>query len=171
EETEISEIKDIDILKQVLEEEKAKVEANLVGWQRAQADFANYKRRNEHEKEEIGKFANTVFVLALIPVLDDLERAIESIPDSLAEHSWTEGVRLIERKLRAGLEAQGLSQIKTLNEPFDPNFHEAVMQATGKEGIIVQEIQKGYQLHNRVIRPSMVVVGSGEGKEEGKKEE
>ena len=76
-----------------------------------------------------------------------------------------DGIKLIERKLRATLEAQGLSEIKALGEPFDPHFHEAVMQDKGKEGAVVEEVQKGYKFNDRVIRPTKVVVGNGEEEE------
>ena len=164
-EPEVTEIEDIETLRQALAEEKAKAEANLAGWQRAQADFVNYKRRSEQEKEEIGKFANSVLMLNLLPILDDLERAFVSTPPRLAKLSWVDGIRLIERKLWAILEAQGLSLIKALGEPFDPTLHEAVRQDKGKEGIVVEELQKGYKFYDRVIRPSKVVVGNGEEKE------
>jgi len=162
---EVAEIEDVELLKQALAEEKEKVETNLAGWQRAQADFINFKRRSEQEKKEISKFANSVLILNLLPILDDLERAFNSMPPRLAKLSWVEGIRLIERKLQANLEAQGLSQIEALGKPFDPNFHEAVRQGKGKDGIVVEEVQKGYWLHDRVIRPTKVVVGSGEEKE------
>ena len=165
-EPEVTEVEDIEALKQALVEEKKKAEANLANWQRAQADFINYKRRSEQEKEEIGKFANTVLMLSLLPILDDLERAFTSIPPHIARLTWVDGIRLIERKLQASLEAQGLSQIKALGEPFDPKLHEAAMHAKGKEGIVIEELQKGYMLHDRVIRPTMVVVGNGEEEKE-----
>ncbi|MFC1864374.1 nucleotide exchange factor GrpE [Chloroflexota bacterium] len=149
-------------LKRALAEEKEKAESYLANWQRAQADFINYKRRSEQDKEELSKFANSVFMLSLLPVLDDLERAFASIPLNPTEVSWVEGIRLIERKLRASLEAQGLSPIEAAGEPFDPYLHEAVRQDKGKEGIVIEEVQKGYNLHDRVIRPSKVVVGNGE---------
>jgi len=163
---EFTEVDDIELLKQALTEEREKSAANLTGWQRSQADLMNYRRRAEQEKEEIGRFGNTAILLSLLPILDDLERALTSIPDDLAKHSWADGIRLIERKLQANLEAQGVSQIKAFGEPFDPNLHEAMMQGKGKEGIVVEEIEKGYKLNNRLIRPSKVVVGSGEEKEE-----
>ena len=163
---EFTEVEDIELLKQALTEEREKSAANLAGWQRTQADLMNYKRRAEQEKEEIGRFGNTAMMLSLLPIMDDLERALISIPDDLAKHSWVDGIRLIERKLQANLEVQGLSQVKALGEPFDPNFHEAMMQGKGKEGTVVEEIEKGYKLNNRLIRPSKVVVGSGEEKEE-----
>ncbi len=168
-EPEVAEVEDIETLKKILTEEKGKAESYLANWQRTQADFINYKRRSEQEKEEIGKFANAMLLLNLLPILDDLERAFTSIPPHLAKLSWVDGIKLIERKLWASLEAQGLSQIKALGEPFDPKLHEAAMHANGKEGIVIEELQKGYKLHDRVIRPAMVVVGNGE--EEEKKED
>lgn len=168
-EPQVAEAEDIETLKQALAEEKAKAEANLANWQRSQADFINYKRRSEQEKEEIGKFANSILMLSLLPILDDLERAFESIPNHLAKLTWVDGIRLIERKLQASLEAQGLSPIKAMGEPFDPKLHEATMYRKGEEGIVIEELQKGYMLHDRVIRPAMVVVGNGE-KEDEKEE-
>jgi len=170
-ETEVTEAEDIEALRKALAEEKAKAEEYLAGWQRAQADFVNYKRRVEQEKEEITKFANSNLMLTILPILDDLERALASIPPRLAKLGWVDGISLIERKLRASLEAQGLSQIKALGEPFDPNLHEAARLDKGKEGIVIEELSKGYKLHDRVIRPSKVVVGSGEEEEKEEKEE
>ncbi|MFC1952075.1 nucleotide exchange factor GrpE [Chloroflexota bacterium] len=149
-------------LEKALAEEKEKAEGYLANWQRAQADFVNYKRRNEQEKEEIIKFANASLMLSLLPILDDLKRAFTSIPPNLARLTWVDGISLIEHKLRATLKAQGLSPIKAVGETFDPNFHEAAMHSAGEEGIVIEEMQKGYKLHDRVIRPSMVVVGNGE---------
>ena len=168
-EPEVAETKDIEAMKQALAEEKEKAEDHLANWQRAQADFINYKRRSEQEQGEISKFANTTLMLNLLPILDDLERAFTSVPPNLARFTWVDGIKLIERKLQTSLEVQGLSPIKALGEPFDPNFHEAAAHGKGKEGIVVEELQKGYKLHDRIIRPSMVVVGNGE--EEEKKEE
>ena len=168
-EAEVGEGEDTEELRQALDEEKQKAANYLANWQRAQADFINYKRRSEQEKGEISQFANASLMFNLLPILDDLERAFTSVPPNLVQLTWVDGIRLIERKLQASLEAQGLSPIKALEEPFDPKFHEAAMHGKGKEGIVVEELQKGYKLHDRVIRPSMVVVGNGE--EEEKKEE
>ncbi|MBI2328044.1 MAG: nucleotide exchange factor GrpE [Chloroflexi bacterium] len=154
--------KDIKALEQALSEEKEKAEGYLANWQRAQADFVNYKRRSEQEKEETSKFAGSALMLSLIPILGDLERAFTAIPPDLAKLNWVDGIRLIERKLRASLEAQGLSAIEAVGEPFDPRLHEAVRQDKGKEGMVIEEVEKGYRLHDRVIRPSRVVVGNGE---------
>jgi len=161
-EPEIAELEDVEALKKALTEAKARAESNLANWQRAQADFINYKRRSQQEMEEVSRFGNAVLMLNLLPALDDLERAFASIPDHLAKLSWVDGIRLIGRKLYANLEAQGLSPIKAVGEVFDPNLHEAAMHGKGKEGIVIEELQKGYKLHDRVIRPAMVVVGNGE---------
>jgi molecular chaperone GrpE len=161
-EADFADIDDVEELKKLLGEMQAKAEANLAGWQRAQADFINYKRRSQQEKEELAQFANSVLVLNLLPILDDFERAFSSMPPKLEKLSWVDGIKLIERKLWASLEAQGLCPIEALGKPFDPNLHEAVRQDKGKEGIVIEEVQKGYKLNDRVIRPTMVVVGSGE---------
>jgi molecular chaperone GrpE len=87
-EPETTEVEDVEVLKQALAEEQAKAEANLAGWQRAQADFTNYRRRSEQEREESVKFANSLLMLDLLPILDDLERALVSIPARLAKLSW-----------------------------------------------------------------------------------
>ena len=164
--TDFADIEDIETLKKLLAEANAKAEANLAGWQRAQADFINYKRRSEQERAEMAQFANSVIMLSLLPILDDFERAFASIPPRLEKMSWVEGIKLVERKLWANLEAQGLTPIKALDQPFDPNLHEAVRQDKGKEGTVIEELQKGYTLYDRIIRPSKVVVGNGEKKEE-----
>ncbi len=127
---EVAEVEDIQTLKESLDEGKA--EDYLANWQRTQADFINYKRRSEQEKEDISKFVNTALMLSLLPILDDLERAFTSIPNRIAKLSWVDGIRLIERKVQATLAAQGLSQIKATGEPFDPNFHEAAMHGKDK---------------------------------------
>jgi molecular chaperone GrpE len=144
-----------------LEEEKARAEKYLGNWQRTEADFDNYRKRVEQEKSETVKYANGALILNLLPVLDDLERAFKSLPDKLAQLSWTEGIRLIQRKLQATLEAQGVCAVNALGETFDPAVHEAVAQGAGEEGKVVDEAQKGYTLHGRVIRPAYVVVGNG----------
>ncbi|MFC2034141.1 nucleotide exchange factor GrpE [Chloroflexota bacterium] len=157
----------IETLQQALDEEKGKSENYLASWQRAQADFINFKRRNEQEKSEISELAKSALILNLLPVLDDMERAFTSLPDDLAEISWLDGIKIVERKLKTTLKEQGLSTIKALGEQFDPHLHEAIRQEKGEEGIIIEEVQKGYIFKDKVLRPSIVVVGNGE--IEGKK--
>jgi molecular chaperone GrpE len=157
---------DIESLKSILEEEKAKAEKYVANWQRAEADFANYKRRIEQEREENAKLANMHLILELLPVIDDFERAFDSLNNEDIEGKWLDGIKLIHRKLKGVLEAQGLSGIEAVGKEFDPSVHEAVTQAEGDEGKVVDEIRKGYKLGERVIRPSMVVVGKGKEKKE-----
>lgn len=135
----------------------------LDNWRRAEADFENYKKRIEQERAETAKFAGMPLVLNILPVLDDLDRAFKSVPERVSHSPWTEGIRLIHRKLQAILQAQGVAEIKTLGETFDPSLHEAVGQMPGEEGKVIQEAQRGYKLHGRVIRPAFVIVGNGQG--------
>jgi molecular chaperone GrpE len=130
-------------------------------WRRAEADFENYKKRVELDRAESARFASTAVILNILPVLDDLDRAFKSLPEKLAHLTWTDGIRLIHRKLQATLEAQGVTEIKTTGENFDPSVHEAVGQTTGEDGKIIEEAQRGYKLHGRVIRPAFVIVGNG----------
>ena len=162
-EKDLIELEDIEALRKALSEEKAKAESHLQNWQRIQADFINSKRRSEQEKEEMKEFANSVLICNLLPVLDDLERALSSIPPRLTKLPWVEGIRLIERKFHAVLEAQGVTPIKARGKPFDPNLHEAAMSTMGREGMVVKELKRGYKLRDRVIRPATVAVGSGNG--------
>ena len=149
-------------MKQALADEKKRAEEYLASWQRTQADFVNYKRRIEQEREEIIKMANAELARTILPTLDDIDRALEHVEPPMAEDSWVEGIRLIERNLKSSLESHGIREIQALGEKFDPKLHEAAMHSKGEEGIVVQELQKGYMLNDRVIRPSMVVVGNGE---------
>jgi molecular chaperone GrpE len=161
-EPEVAETEDIEALREKLAEARAQAESHLDSWKRSQADFINYKRRSEQEKEEAKQFANSVLICNLLPVIDDLERALNSVPKELAKIPLVEGVRLIERKFHSILEAQGVTHIKAKGKPFDPNLHEAAMCAQGKEGVVVKELKRGYKLRDKVIRPAMVAVGSGD---------
>ena len=161
-EAEVELVEDVETLKQSLVTEKEKAEKYLANWQRSQADFSNYKKRVEQERDGIVEFANSTLILNLLPIVDDLERAFVSLPKQLAKSGWIDGIRLSYNKLKAILEAQGLSEIKAKGESFDPHLHAAVMRQEGEEGIVVEEIQKGYKLKDTVIRPSKVIVGEGE---------
>ena len=152
---------DVESLKKALAEEQARAEGYLASWQRAQADFANFKRRTDQERNETVIRANAALMLNLLPVLDDLERALDNISEKLSRLTWVDGIVLIYRKLKSTLEANGLSEVKALGETFDPNFHEAALYDDGEEGKVIEELQKGYMLHDRVLRPAMVKVGRG----------
>lgn len=155
----VDELNDVESLQKALAEEKEKSEKYLANWQRAQADFSNFKKRTEQEKTETIKFANSLLMSSLLPVLDDLERALGNVTPKMAKASWVEGIELIYRKLLTALEDQGLSRIEAEGKDFDPNFHQAVLYEEGEEGKVIEELQKGYMLADRLLRPSMVKVG------------
>ena len=156
---------DIVSLRSTLEEERAKAARYLSNWQRSEADFANFKKRNEQERNEFIKYAGSAFICNLLPVLDDLERALASAPPEIAESEWIKGINLIQRKLVNTLENQGVVEIKARGEDFDPRYHEAVAQCPGEEGKVIEVARKGYQLFDRVLRPASVIVGNGKEKE------
>ena len=159
-------IEDVEALKAQLEEEKKKAEGYLANWQRAAADFQNYKRRTEQERQEVALLANAALIINILPVLDDIERALRNVDAHLAGLTWVDGIRLIHRKLQAILEVSGVKEIKTEGQDFDPRYHEATMFGDGEEGKVVAEVQRGYMLGDRVLRPAMVVVGRGNKEEE-----
>jgi molecular chaperone GrpE len=157
----IEQAEDIETLQQALTEEKEKAERYLANWQRSQADLQNYAKRAEQEQSETVEFANRMLILDLLPILDDFERALASLPVELDEQNWTEGIKLIYNKLKTVLETQGLAEIKAEGEYFDPYLHEGAGQLEGEEGIIIEEIRKGYKFRDKLLRPSMVMVGTG----------
>ncbi len=142
------------------EEEHARAEDYFARWQRAAADMANMRRRNEVERQEYMKQANAALIEQLLPVLDSFDRALDSVPAELREQSWVDGILRVERQLRAALERAGLSAIEAQGKPFDPNEHEALMQEESEqpEDTVIAELQRGYKLHDRVLRPAMVKV-------------
>jgi len=151
-----------DGLQRELDELREQAQQNLHNWQRSAADFANYKRRSEEERSALGEFSKAVLITKLLGVLDDFDRALESIPDD-AHEGWVEGIRLVERKLRNVLESEGVTQIEALGQPFDPNLHEAVVHeetAEYPDNQVIGELQRGYRLRDRVLRPSLVRVAN-----------
>ena len=168
---EVMESGDIDSLAKALEEEKAKAERYMSSWQRSQADFINYKRRTEQERGDIVRLSNANLIFNLLPVLDDMERALDSISDKLSGFTWVDGIVIIYRKLKAILEANGVTEIKAMGQKFNPALHEAVVHVGGEEGKVIEVLQKGYMLNDRVLRPAMVKVGNGTNPESSEKAE
>ena len=152
---------DIEALKKAFAEEGARAEKYLANWQRAQADFANYKRRTEQERGDIVKLSNAGLILNLLSVVDDIERALDHVSGKLAGSKWVDGIVLIYRKFMSILEANGVSEMKALGEQFDPNLHEAALHVEGENGRVIAVVQKGYMLNDRVLRPARVSVGNG----------
>jgi len=161
---EVEEVSELEALRQELEEAKAQAAEYLDGWQRARAEFANYKKRNEQERQELFKLANTTLITKLLPIFDDFERAFQTLPSNLLSLTWIDGVALIYRRLQAILEAEGLTLIETEGQSFDPLLHEAVTYEESEEhdeGQIIGEVQRGYKLGDRVLRPALVRVAKG----------
>ncbi len=148
------------VLRDALEKEEAQKEEYLRLLQRTMADFENYRRRMERGRRETIKRANEELFLQLLPILDNLELALQTGEGSSAD-SIVEGVGMIYRQFLDVLAKEGVKPVPALGEVFDPRVHEAVMQVddTGAAaGTIVEELKKGYLIHDRVLRPSMVKV-------------
>ena len=145
-----------------LEEERTKTQTYYNNWQRAVADFQNYKRRTEEQRADYRRDANAALVINILPAIDDLDRALASVDAKLAGLQWIEGIRQIQQKFQGALAALDVSEIPADGVEFDPRLHEAVGQAAGEEGKVVRVLQKGYMIGDRVIRPAMVMVGNGQ---------
>ncbi len=152
-----------------LEKAQAQAAEYLDGWQRSRAEFANYKKRVEVEREEWRRTSNEALLLRLLPVVDDFERAFQKIPHEWADSPWVNGISMILRKLQVFLESQGVVPIQAAGQRFDPQQHEAVLleeTAEHPEGTVIAEIQRGYRLGERVLRPAQVKVATNTHKEQ-----
>ena len=142
-----------------IEELQKQIDEKDDKYKRLQAEYSNYMRRTQQEKETIGLFANEKIIGELIPVLDSMERAIDACTDK--EDNMYKGIELVHKQLIDCLQKFGVEEIAALNEEFDPNLHLAVMQES-VEGVeankVVMVLQKGYKLKTKVIRPTMVKV-------------
>lgn len=155
------EVDELTALRQELEEQKAKAAEYLDGWQRARAEFANYKKRIEKEQEDMVRSANGALITKLLPVMDDFERASQTLPLEMMGMTWLEGIALVQRKLQVLLEQEEVTVIETEDQMFDPTLHQAVTHEESEEheeGQIIGEVQKGYKMGDKVIRPSLVRV-------------
>lgn len=131
---------------------------------RSQADMENLRKRSKKEKEEWVKFANETLIKNLLPVMDNLENAISHSHNGNSVETLREGVELTLKGMKDTLEKNGLKEIQAQGQPFDPCFHEAVSQQEDDSvaaGVVLRELQKGYSLNERLIRPAMVVVSKG----------
>jgi len=149
---------ELESLRKRLEEAQANASENLSGWQRSQAEFINYKNRVQRDQEMVRLSMKGDILKRILPVLDDLERALANRP---AGDAWADGLELIARKFLSILESEGLVRIEAEGQPFDPNFHEAISHEPGEDvesGHVIAVVQNGYMLGDRVIRPAMVRV-------------
>ena len=151
----------IEELRQQLEAAQQEAAENKLGWQRIAADFANYKRRTELDREQMMGLANEILLAKLLLIVDDFDRAIVNVPAELQDNGWVGGIAAIDRKLDALLASEGLTPIEAVGKPFDPHEHEAVVQEERTDvadGTVVAELQRGYRIRDRVLRPAMVAV-------------
>lgn len=150
---------------QSLEEQLAVAQAeaarNLDGWQRSRAEFANARKRFDKQRAETFVAATIDLVGKLLPLIDDFERALDSVPAIEKNDPWVTGVALVYRKMLSVLDEMNVQVIPSVGEPFDPNQHEALSQEPSDEhqsGVVVREMRRGYRLGDRVIRPALVSV-------------
>ena len=149
---------EIEALKRQVEESQAKLAETVQGWQRATADFQNYKKRIERDNEMNYASMKGEIIKKVLPALDDLERALQNRP---TDDAWANGIELIARKLQNLLNSEGLKRIEAEGLPFDPNFHEAISHEHNEDfesGQVIAVVQNGYMLGERVIRPALVRV-------------
>jgi molecular chaperone GrpE len=148
---------------QELQQLRLQSEENYQRFLRTQADYDNFRRRTRLEKEEFAKYASTKVIEQLLPVVDNLERALAAGKEGRDYEALLKGVDMIFRQLDQMLESEGLKALDTIGQPFNPEFHQAIMQVESEEyeeGIVVEEIQKGYLLKDKILRPAMVKVSS-----------
>lgn len=133
-------------------------------WQYAQAELANMRRRTQQEREDLTKYGIAPLAATLLEVLDNFERAEQAIPPSLQSFTWISGVMLIHRQLEYLLQQHGLEAVAASGQAYDANVHEALVQEHHEsiaDGVIIAEIQRGYKLHGRLLRPALVRVSQG----------
>jgi molecular chaperone GrpE len=151
----------IEELKKKLEEcEKQKCEY-LTGWQRERAGFLNHKKEEMESVKELLKYANESFILKILPILDNFEVIDKKLPENLKKDESVKGLLMIKNQILDFLKAQGVEEIKSIGEKFNPNFHEVVEEIEAKDkqpGTIIEEIQKGYKINGRLLRPAKVKV-------------
>jgi molecular chaperone GrpE len=139
---------------------KAQLDETYAKYQRAVADHENYKRRSRQDLVERTQYANEQLVLKLLPLLDNFQRALEHAPEGI-DPQWFEGVKLIAKQFEDILQGQGVSSISAVGEKFDPTQHEAIASEQTdehEEGTVVEEVQRGYKLHRKVLRPTLVKI-------------
>jgi molecular chaperone GrpE len=140
------------------EKQRVKELENL--YMRIQADFENYKKRSQKEREDFSKYANTDLILQILPIIDNFQLATKHLPEDIADNNWVKGVLQIEKQLEQVLAAEGVTAIEAIGSQFDPYLHEAIEEVPSERpgGEIIEEVTKGYRLNDRIIRHSKVKV-------------
>lgn len=152
----------VEQLRQQLAEEQKKAQASHESYVRARADYDNLKRRTEAEKLKLNAEIREKVLVKILPVVDDFERALHNLPETLKNEAWINGVNMIEKKLKAFLEQENVSEIPAEGADFDPRIHDAVHrdeESSGDKDVVQAVYQKGYKLGDKVIRPAVVKVG------------
>lgn len=152
-------------------EEKIDIEAKcqeyLNGWKRERADFLNYKKEETEKIGQLIKYANEELILKILPILDNIYLAEKELPEEIKNNKWTEGFLQIKIQLLDFLQKEGIEAIEVLGKKFDPNFMDVMEEIAEKPeiesneqetGIVVEEIQKGYTLRGKIIRPAKVKI-------------
>ena len=158
---------DADVTEQLEEALREKDQFRTMA-QRSQADLVNYRRRAADELEESRRAAKSHLLLKVISVVDDLERALELVPDDAVAPGWLEGIQLVYRKLGSLLQSEGVTKIDAHGQPFQPFEHEAVLyqeSADRAEGTVLRVVQDGYKLHDKVLRAAQVAVSKAPAEE------
>lgn len=156
-------------LRQELEEWQTKADELLDKYRRGAAEFANYRKRQEREREQQRLRLSMDVLRRLLPIVDDLDRALRNVPDALLEMSWVDGITLISHKAHTLLGDFDVAPIEALGEPFNPNYHSALMQEENDEyaeGTVLEEIEKGYMIADQVLRPTLVKISRKPQREE-----
>jgi molecular chaperone GrpE len=151
---------EVERITSLLEQETKKSADYLTNLKYLQADFENYRKRMDREFRDIEEFSTSALVKKLLPVLDDFDLAIATADKSPETKGFIEGLQMVQKRLVASVESEGLEQIDAVGKPFNPELHEAVdrVQGNGEQDLIVEEVRKGYIFKSRVLRPSMVKV-------------
>ena len=147
-----------------IEELKEESKKNFDLYLRSQADIENIKKRNKKDKEDWIRYSNETLIKEMLPVIDNLEKAISHSQDENSFDALKEGVKLTLKGFIDTLAKSGLEEVKAQGEPFDPSYHQAVSQQEDNDvevGVILEELQRGYTLNERLIRPAMVVISKG----------
>jgi len=141
-----------------IKEYKKQAEENLIGWQRTQADFLNYKKDQEKCLSEFRKYANEDIIVSLLPTIDSFVLATNYLPEDLKDSDWVKGILCIKGQFDGFLKDAGVEEIKSIGERFDPSLFESVgeEESDEDEGTVIIEIQKGYKMAGKVIRPAKV---------------
>jgi molecular chaperone GrpE len=155
---------DVAALRGQIKQVQAKADEWLDQYRRSAAEFANYRKRQERDREQQQVAVKVDVVRRLFPIIDDLELALGHLPEGLNAKGWTEGLSLILRKMKGVLSEYGVEPIEALGKPFDPNYHEAVLQEPSNEypaGVVMEEMRPGYRIGDQVVRATQVKVSGG----------